>query len=622
MRARFRLAWTLPAFALGVIAYAVSRDPPRPDPAPPAVEPALAPSQATASQACAARTLPAPSDDPVQLTCAQARAVAAQARANLAQPPPRVEARELAASTADWLDPHGLWSAAPDSPVGTLLERAAPALLASLIDSTDPRGCHAASAVGRELATWVDSLREAFDRSHRTAHSQQDPLAVAGTALFEDGPVQVPALTLATDLGLRSASLQPIGPMAKQIHGAIRRRMFPALSSEAWGNAVLAAALRSYVLLIDAHGAWAPFDEETSLYEVELEASGRRHLWGNMTRTVAGVRVDEHAVAPLQTDDVVLSIDGVATAGLSVEQVEQLGVLDPNDEYPSRQILLLRRGVPWPVRVRVDPPAPSWVPDAAYQSIRVSTVRYRKGRVAVVAVLDVPDDLGTELTSALADVRLSGEPEGVVLDLRGNGGGSIEGAKEALSPFLPGAHLFPMRRRNGVVEVEQAPVPAPTDVWPGPVAVLVDPDTASAAEMIAGALAAYDRGVVVGARTFGKGCAQEYLDDAAGMGVLRLSTLVYALPDGRPVQKVGLQPDVLLDLGEAVEREDSLPNAMVPWKGPDVRTTGLIRSVPWPLHGGEVGPCEDEVVCKALRGLGSREPLVVSRKGRQGAPRR
>jgi carboxyl-terminal processing protease len=154
------------------------------------------------------------------------------------------------------------------------------------------------------------------------------------------------------------------------------------------------------------------------------------------------------------------------------------------------------------------------------------------------------------------------------------------------------------------------------------VAVLVDPDTASAAEMIAGAIAAYDRGVVVGARTFGKGCAQEYLDDEAGMGVLRLSTLVYALPDGRPVQKVGLQPDLLLDLGEALEREDTLPNAMVPWKGPDVRTTSLIRSVPWPPHGGEVGPCEDEVVCKALRGLGSREPLVVSRKGRQGAPRR
>jgi len=618
MRARFRLAWTLPAFALGVVAYSVSREPPRPNPAPPTSEPP----SASAPHDCVARTLPPPSDHPVQLTCLQARVVAAQARANLAQPPPRVDAHQLAAGTADWLDPHGLWSAAPDSPVGTVLERNAPALLASLLDPNDPRGCQAAGAVGRELATWVGSLREAFDRSYRTAPSQQDPLSVAGTALFEDGPIQVPALTLATDLGLRSASLQPIGPLAKEIHGAIRKRMFPALSSDAWGNAVLAAALRSYVLLIDAHGAWAPFDEETSLYEVELESSGRRHLWGNMTRTAAGVRVDEHAVAPLETDDVVLSIDGVPTAGLSVEQVEQLGILDPNDLYPSRQVLLLRRGMPWPVQVRVDPPAPSWVPDAAYASIRVNTVRYRRGRVAVMAMLDVPDDLGTELASALAEVRLDGEPEGVVLDLRGNGGGSIEGAKEALSPFLPGANLFPMRRRNGAVETEQAPVPAPTDVWSGPVAVLVDPDTASAAEMIAGAIAAYDRGVVVGARTFGKGCAQEYLDDEAGMGVLRLSTLVYALPDGRPVQKVGLQPDLLLDLGEALEREDTLPNAMVPWKGPDVRTTSLIRSVPWPPHGGEVGPCEDEVVCKALRGLGSREPLVVSRKGRKDAPRR
>ena len=94
------------------------------------------------------------------------------------------------------------------------------------------------------------------------------------------------------------------------------------------------------------------------------------------------------------------------------------------------------------------------------------------------------------------------------------------------------APLFPMARRDGAIEVDRAPEPPLADRWTRPVATLVDGDTASAAEMIAGALSAYHRGPVVGERTYGKGCAQEYLDDDAQEGVVRLTTLLYALPDG------------------------------------------------------------------------------------------
>jgi carboxyl-terminal processing protease len=199
---------------------------------------------------------------------------------------------------------------------------------------------------------------------------------------------------------------------------------------------------------------------------------------------------------------------------------------------------------------------------------------------------------------------LEQEPEGVILDLRGNGGGSIDGAKAAVGLFLPGAPLFPMRRRDGTLELEVAPLPPETDRWAGPVATLVDAETASAAEMIAGALSSYQRGMVVGVRTYGKGCAQEYLDDDAAVGVLRLSTLVYALPDGRPVQRVGLPPDIVLGRDDSVEREEALPHALAPWNGPDVRRASMIASVPWPSHAGRVGPCRDAATCRTLRALG------------------
>src|SRR4029079_15730861 len=123
--------------------------------------------------------------------------------------------------------------------------------------------------------------------------------------------------------------------------------------------------------------------------------------------------------------------------------------------------------------------------------------------------------------------------------------------------------------------IDRAPVPREKDRWTGPVATLVDATTASAAEMIAGALATYRRGPSVGTPTFGKGCAQEYVDDDAHAGVLRLTTLVYALPDGTPVQRVGLVPQLRFPFvpepgdGHADDREAKLAHSAPPWHGPD-----------------------------------------------------
>jgi len=221
------------------------------------------------------------------------------------------------------------------------------------------------------------------------------------------------------------------------------------------------------------------------------------------------------------------------------------------------------------------------------------------------------------LAELIAEQRERGSRKlgGVILDLRGNGGGSTDGALGALALFLPGAPLFAMKRRDGTVEIDRAPVPHDHERWTGPVATFVDGTTASAAEMIAGALAAYKRGTSVGTTTFGKGCAQEYVDDDAHAGVLRLTTLVYALPDGSPVQRVGLVPQVRFpfvpegDFGSAQERESKLAHSAPPWRGPDVRDSSMSAfrndDVVWPSHGGNVGPCRDLEACKALRLLGS-----------------
>jgi carboxyl-terminal processing protease len=107
--------------------------------------------------------------------------------------------------------------------------------------------------------------------------------------------------------------------------------------------------------------------------------------------------------------------------------------------------------------------------------------------------------------------------------------------------------------------------------------------------------------------------------------VLRLTTLLYALPDGAAVQRIGLAPTILLPVpasgaSEPVEREAALPHAPPSWRGPDVRDKVALSAYDaafaWPAHGGSVGPCRDADVCRALRALGGVSKRISAAKPR------
>ena len=343
---------------------------------------------------------------------------------------------------------------------------------------------------------------------------------------------------------------------------------------------MLAAAVRAYVPAIDPHGAWAPLDEESSVYEVDLEAHPPQRLWDKSERTAIGLKIEGGATPPLADGDVVLSLAGVATAGLSYEQTEQLGFA-ASDVRPPAQAIVLRAGEKLPLTTWLDGNAgvakASSTAGDDDDELPVERIEYGEGDAIVVAIHDVRDDLGEELTRAILREReRQGRPvDGVVLDVRGNGGGSTDGAIDALGLFIPGAPLFPMKRRDGSLETDRAPEPPGVDRWRGPVATLVDGDTASAAEMIAGALTSYRRGPTLGATTFGKGCAQEYLDDDAQAGVVRLTTLLYALPDGTPVQRVGLVPQIRFPFGTTDRQR---PRSRTAPRAADMARPGRARS--------------------------------------------
>jgi carboxyl-terminal processing protease len=578
------------------------------------------------------RAFRVPSGQAPGLSCEAARAVVAQARRQLAYAPHSVDAKAFAEAAADWLDPYGLWSVAPDTPVAASFDRHAAALLSD-VEGRSSGHCTAALEIGADLMGWVGELRAVFDEAFAHGADGEDAQTAASAPAFEGASVTRPARALAATLGRRVATIErEIGATALPYTDRARTRYFPVLDREGWSQIVLASAVRAYVPTIDPHGAWAPLDEESSVYEVDLEARPPARLWDKSERTAVGLKIESGASPPLADGDVVLSLAGIATGGLSYEQAEQLGFA-ASDAHPPAQAVVLRAGEKLPVTTWLDaatsePKGHDGVAeDTDY--LQVERVEYGDGDALLVTIHDVRDDLGDSLARVLLRHR---EEQGrallgLVLDLRGNGGGSTDGAIDALGLLIPGAPLFPMKRRDGSLETDRAPEPPLVDRWRGPVASFIDGDTASAAEMIAGALASYRRGVTVGARSFGKGCAQEYLDDDAHEGTLRLTTLLYALPDGTPVQRVGLIPMFRFPFGAAdgMDRESVLLHAPPAWRGPDVRDRAVLEhardgtwNVAWPPHGGNVGPCKDGDVCRALRLLGPGAPMA--RRTTKGRP--
>lgn len=535
----------------------------------------------------------------------------AQVRARIAEPAGHPDPRSFAQAVTGWLDPHGLWSAAPDAPAAHSIRALAVPLIAEIERSPrDAAPCAAARKIAGVTQRWVESLRRDFDRAAKQAPrlSRARTFALNTRGVFQDDPVTRPARQLAVLLGTRVGSFaKAYGKAGEKVERSAAERLLPTLGIDHWTGIVLAAAVRAYVPAIDAHGQWAPLDEEWSLYAADATVDTGPRLWGQMMRTPVGVRIVRDPVSPLRVGDLVLAVGGIPTAGLSVEQMEQLARLEAVGGESTRSVELLRRGAPAPVKVDIQLPAADddSPPEAQLDAERIP---YGSGKVLVVSVPDVPDGLGDELARLVADAKTGTPPEGILLDLRGNGGGSTDGASGAIGVFLPGAPSFPLRHRGGQLELQRAVVPAADSQWHGPVASLVDGYTASAAEMIAGALGSYHRGPVVGSRTFGKGCIQEYFDDRSGLGVLRLTTMLFALPDGSPLQHVGLTPDIRMAISPVHETEKRLPDTLPAWRGPDVRRRTQIGGPAWPRDHGHVGPCRDPVVCRALRRLGAGWP--------------
>ncbi len=161
--------------------------------------------------------------------------------------------------------------------------------------------------------------------------------------------------------------------------------------------------------------------------------------------------------------------------------------------------------------------------------------------------------------------------DGVVLDLRGNGGGSLSEAIELTGLFIDKGPVVQVRESGGRVSVEDDDKPGVA--WDGPLAVLVNRGSASASEIVAGAIQDYGRGLVIGETTFGKGTVQNMVDldrwpanEEPRFGQAKLTIAQFFRPGGSSTQTKGVVPDVAFPASvDASEYGESTYDNALPW---------------------------------------------------------
>lgn len=169
-----------------------------------------------------------------------------------------------------------------------------------------------------------------------------------------------------------------------------------------------------------------------------------------------------------------------------------------------------------------------------------------KDKVGVINITSFSNDTGADVKAAIVgiDKSLGKKPLGYILDMRSNPGGLLDEAVNVSDVFLSRGEIVSQRGR-GKSDIERYFAKSGDAANGLPVIVLIDAGSASASEIVAGALQDHHRGLVMGERTFGKGSVQTLLP-LSNTSALRLTTARYYTPSGKSVQEGGIEPDIMV----------------------------------------------------------------------------
>jgi len=253
-----------------------------------------------------------------------------------------------------------------------------------------------------------------------------------------------------------------------------------------------------------------------------------------LVKVVAPIDDTPAAKAGIMANDVITQLDGEAVQGLTLNQAVDKMRGPVNTKI---KLTIMRKGADKPIDVTI-------VRDV----IRVKSVRsHSEGDdIGYIRVTQFNEQTTDGLKQAINDLNSqlgADKVKGYIVDLRNNPGGLLDQAISVSDTFLDKGEIVSTRGRNA--EETQRFNARPGDMAKGkPLIVLINGGSASASEIVAGALQDHRRATLVGTRSFGKGSVQTIIPLGAGNGALRLTTARYYTPSGRSIQAKGITPDI------------------------------------------------------------------------------
>lgn len=298
---------------------------------------------------------------------------------------------------------------------------------------------------------------------------------------------------------------------------------------------LIEAAINGMLTHLDPHSGYMAADEYRDMrVQTRGEFGGlgiEVTMENNAVKVISPIDDTPASRAGMQAGDLIVELDDKTVMGMSLQDaVNKMR----GPAGTSIKLTVVRKDTPEPLRITL-----------TRAVIRVESVKSRvEGNVGYLRITSFTDRTQDGLDRAIADIKkqLGDKLEGWVLDLRNNPGGLLDQAVSVSDTFLSEGEIVSTRARDP--EESRRFNATPGDQTEGkPIVVLINSGSASASEIVSGALQDHHRAIILGTKSFGKGSVQTVLS-LGSYGGMRLTTARYYTPSGRSIQGDGITPDI------------------------------------------------------------------------------
>jgi len=333
-----------------------------------------------------------------------------------------------------------------------------------------------------------------------------------------------------------------------ELLGDIFERTRSAYVEEVDEKKLIESAINGMLTSLDPHSSYMPPE---AFSDMQVDTKGEFGGLGievtmeeGFVKVVSPIDDTPAAKAGIESGDYITHIDGESVLGLTIgDAVDRMRGLVGTDI----ELTIARKDTEEPFDVTI-----------TRDTIKIKAVKYRvEGDVGYLRISKFSEKTFDDLAAGMAAIKKELGPNGVsgyVVDLRNNPGGLLTQAVAVSDAFLDKGEIVSTRGRDQKnADRYNAQL---GDLADGkPVVVLVNGGSASASEIVAGALQDHRRGIVVGEKTFGKGSVQTIMP-LSSKGAIRLTTARYYTPSGRSIQALGVEPDIVVEQVKLDKPED------------------------------------------------------------------